>query len=139
MSDDNPSILSHVSLGTKDFARATAFYDKVLPALGGRRVFEHEGAVAYGRAFPEFWVQEPLDGEASVGNGTHISFNAASKDEVDAFHESALAAGGSDDGAPGPRPEYGEPFYGCFVRDPDGHKIEATFWDFELAKKLGMG
>ena len=140
MTDDNPSIISHVSLGTNDFARATGFYDKVLPAIGCRRIMEHEGAVAYGKVFPEFWIQTPHDGgEASVGNGTHVSFMAASKDEVDAFHESALAAGGSDDGAPGPRQEYGEPYYGCFVRDPDGHKIEATFWDMELAEKLGMG
>ena len=138
MSDENPSILSHVSLGTQDFERATAFYDKVLPALGCRRILEHEGAVAYGKLFPEFWIQRPLEGEATVGNGTHVAFMASSKDEVDAFHESALAAGGSDEGAPGPRPEYGEPFYGCFLRDPDGHKIEATFWDMELAKKLGM-
>jgi len=62
MSDEIPSILSHVSLGTNDFARATAFYDAVLPTLGCRRVMEHPGAVAYGKAFPEFWVQTPING-----------------------------------------------------------------------------
>ena len=51
---------------------------------------------------------------------------------VDAFYHAALDAGGTGDGAPGPRPEYGAPYYGCFVRDPDGHKIEATFWDTAL-------
>lgn len=128
--DDNPSILSHVSLGTDDLARATVFYDAVLPTLGCRRVMEHEGAVAYGRAYPEFWVQTPVDGrEASPGNGTHVGFFAGSREAVDAFHRAALAAGGVDEGAPGPRPEYGAPYYGCFVRAPDGHKIEATFWD----------
>ena len=130
MSDDVPSILSHVSIGTDDFERAVAFYDRVLPTLGCRRVAEHPGAVAYGRRFPEFWVQRPFDdGPASVGNGTHVGFIAPSKEAVDAFHRAAVAAGGTDDGAPGPRPDYGEPYYGCFVRDPDGHKIEATFWD----------
>lgn len=56
MSDDIPSILSHVSIGTDDFERAAAFYDRVVPTLGCRRVAEHPGAVAYGRGFPEFWV-----------------------------------------------------------------------------------
>ena len=131
--EDNPSILSHVSIGTADFDRATQFYDAVLPSVGCRRVMEHPGAVAYGRVFPEFWVQTPIDGEAaSVGNGFHIGFFASSKKAVDEFYHAAMKAGGSDDGAPGPRPEYGVPYYGCFVRDPDGHKIEATYWDTSL-------
>ncbi len=134
MSIENPSILSHVSVGTRDFMRATAFYDAVLGALGIRRVLEHAGAVAYGRAYPEFWVQTPIDGHpASVGNGTHFGFVAASRDQVHAFWQAAIAAGATPDGAPGPRPHYGEPYYGCFVRDLDGHKIEAAFWEVSMA------
>lgn len=140
MAEDNPSMLSHVSIGTNDFDRSVAFYGRVMPALGCGRVMEHPGAVAYGRRYPEFWVQVPVDGRpATVGNGTHVGFLAPSKAAVDAFHRAALDAGAADDGAPGPRPHYGEPYYGCFVRDPDGHKVEASFWDFELAAKLGMG
>ena len=138
--DENPSIVSHVSIGTNSFERAVAFYDRVLAVLGCRRVMEHPGAVAYGKQFPEFWVQTPIDGSAaSVGNGTHFGFIAASKEQVDAFYEAAVAAGANGDGAPGPRPMYGEPYYGCFVRDLDGHKIEAAFWDAEAAKTLGIG
>lgn len=130
---ENPSILSHISLGTNDFERAIAFYDKVLPTLGCKRIMEHPGAVAYGREYPEFWIQTPIDGSpASVGNGTHIGFFASSKEAVLAFYEAALDAGAQGDGGPGPRPEYGEPYYGCFVRDPDGHKIEASYWDMTL-------
>jgi catechol 2,3-dioxygenase-like lactoylglutathione lyase family enzyme len=140
MNGDIPVILSHVSIGTNEFARAAAFYDAVLPTLGARRIMEHPGALAWGKQFPEFWLHVPLDGKpASVGNGTHISFLALPKEAVRAFHEAALKAGARDDGAPGPRPDYGAPYYGCFVRDPDGHKIEAAFWDFELASKLGIG
>lgn len=103
MSDDIPSILSHVSIGANDFERAVAFYDRVLPTLGCRKVAEYPGAVAYGKRFPEFWVQAPMDGKpASAGNGTHVGFIAPSKEAVDAFHREALAAGGTDDGAPGP-------------------------------------
>ena len=84
--------------------------------------------------FPEFWVQTPFDGgRAGTANGVHFAFFATSKTQVDAFYEAALAAGASGDGAPGPREEYGAPYYGCFVRDLDGHKIEAAFWDESLA------
>jgi len=139
MTDANQSILSHVSIGTRDFERATRFYDAVLATLGCRRIMEHPGAVAYGRAFPEFWVQTPIDGKpASIGNGTHFGFFAGSKAEVDAFHAAGVAAGATDDGVPGARADYGAPYYGCFLRDPDGHKIEATFWDLDMARRLGM-
>ncbi|MEF7617142.1 VOC family protein [Aquincola sp. MAHUQ-54] len=123
------SILSHVSLGTNRFDEAAAFYDRVLGALGIGRVMAHPGAVAYGRTFPEFWLQTPIDGQpAATGNGTHVGFLAGSEAEVDAFYAAALAAGGRGDGPPGPRPHYGEPYYGCFVRDLDGHKVEAMVW-----------
>lgn len=140
MAEDIPSILSHVSLGTNDFERAVRFYEPVMTALGCRRVMEHPGAVAWGKAYPEFWVQTPIDGQpAGVANGTHVGFLAPSREAVDAFHAAAVAAGGIDDGAPGPREEYGAPYYGAFIRDPDGHKIEAMYWDVEKAKELGMG
>jgi catechol 2,3-dioxygenase-like lactoylglutathione lyase family enzyme len=140
MSDDIPSAISHVSVGTNDFDRAAAFYDAVLGTMGCRRMVEHAGAISWGKLFPEFWLHRPLDGKpASVGNGTHIGFIATSREAVHAFHEAALKAGATDEGLPGPRPHYGAPYYGCFVRDLDGHKIEAAFWDEMLAKKLGMG
>lgn len=126
-----PVILSHVSLGTNRFEEAVAFYDRVLATLGVGRVMDlsAERAVAYGRASPEFWVQAPCDGQrAQAANGVHVAFLAASPQQVQAFHAAALAAGGTDDGAPGPRPHYGPQYWGCFVRDLDGHKIEAVAW-----------
>ena len=140
MANDNPSIISHVSVGTNRYAEAKAFYEKVLGVLGCRIIMEHPGAVAFGKRFPEFWVQEPHDGgKAETANGVHFGFIGRSKAEVDAFYKAALAAGATDDGTPGGRSDYGESYYGCFLRDLDGHKIEAAFWDEELAKKLGMG
>lgn len=130
MDQDNPSIICHVSVGSNDLDRAVAFYDRVLATLDCRQVMSHPGGVAYGKVYPEFWVHRPIDGRpATVGNGTHLGFIAPTRDAVHAFHEAALAAGATDEGAPGPWPEYGEPYYGCFVRDPDGHKIEAAYWD----------
>jgi catechol 2,3-dioxygenase-like lactoylglutathione lyase family enzyme len=124
------SIISHVSVGTNDFDRAKAFYTAVLGALEVKVMMEHPGAVAFGREFPEFWVGVPHDGgKAQVGNGSHFGFLAASKAQVDAFYAKALEMGGTGDGAPGPRPLYGPEYYGCYVRDLDGHKIEAQFSD----------
>jgi catechol 2,3-dioxygenase-like lactoylglutathione lyase family enzyme len=134
MATDNPSLMSHVSIGTAQFERAVEFYDAVLATLGAKRLMEHPGAAAYGKHYPEFWVQTPIDGRPpSVGNGTHVGFLAESKAQVDAFYQAALDAGARPDGAPGPRPHYGAPYYGCFVRDQDGHKIEAAFWDQSAA------
>ena len=135
MTEDNPSVVSHVSIGTNDFDRAVAFYDRVLAVFGCRQIVSHPGvAVGYGKQFPEFWVQLAFDGgEASVGNGTHVAFLAPSKEGVHEFHRIALEAGATDDGGPGDRPLYGAPYYGAFVRDPDGHKIEAMFWDASRA------
>ncbi len=131
---DNPSIMNHVSIAVNDADVSLPFYDKVLNTIGAKRIMEHPGAVAYGKMFPEFWVHpEAFDGgKPQTANGIHFSFFANSREEVHAFHEAAIAAGGSDDGAPGARPDYGDPYYGCFVRDPDGHKLEATFWDESL-------
>ena len=95
MANDNPSIISHVSVGTNRFAEARTFYETVLAVLGGRIIMEHPGATAFGKKFPEFWVQAPHDGKkAAIGNGIHFGFVAGSKAEVDAFHKAALAAGG---------------------------------------------
>lgn len=130
MNEAAASLLSHVSVGTNRFDKAVAFYDAVLAPLGCRRILEHPGAVAWGRGFPEFWVQTPIDGRgATLGNGSHVGFLAPSRAAVHAFYDAAVAAGASPDGAPGPRPHYGQPYYGCFVRDLDGHKIEAMYWD----------
>lgn len=120
-------MLHHVSVGVRDVARAAQFYDGVLATLGYRRVMEFlPYAIAYGDRAPEFWVQLPADrNPASAGNGVHIGFSAKTKSMVEAFHRAALAAGGTDEGAAGPRPDYGPAYYGAFVRDLDGNKLEA--------------
>ncbi|HEY8359833.1 MAG TPA: VOC family protein [Ramlibacter sp.] len=126
MAQLSDSVLSHVSVGTNDFPRAKAFYDAVLATLQISLFMDFPGGAGYGRKFPEFWVQAPHDGgRATVGNGVHVSFLASSIDEVNAFHAKALELGGTDDGAPGYRHEYTKGYYAAFVRDLDGHKIEA--------------
>lgn len=131
--DENPSIICHLSIGTNQFEDAARFYDQCLTVLGAKRIMEHPGAIGYGKLYPEFWIQTPGDGKAAnCANGAHISFLADSPEHVDRFYHTAIAAGGQCDGEPGPRTDYGPAYYGCFLRDLDGHKIEATFWDVSL-------
>ena len=121
-----PSILSHVSLGTNQFARAKPFYDAVLATLGVGCLMGWDCGAGYGRKFPEFWIQLPHDQQrATAGNGVHVCFLAESVEQVKAFHAKALELGGTDDGAPGYRKEYADNYYAAFVRDLDGNKIEA--------------
>ncbi|WP_245422990.1 VOC family protein [Neorhizobium huautlense] len=88
---------------------------------------EDEGGLGYGSGTFHFSVQVPIDREpATVGNGSHIAFAVEDRSMVDRFYASALEHGGTDDGAPGLRPNYDANYYGAFVRDPDGHKIEAV-------------
>jgi catechol 2,3-dioxygenase-like lactoylglutathione lyase family enzyme len=121
-------MLHHVSVGARDMAKAAAFYDKVLATLGYKRVMDiMPHAVGYGATEPEFWIGRPANGKsASVGNGVHISFAAPNKNAVQAFHAAALKSGGTDEGPPGPRPDYGPDYYAAFCRDLDGNKLEAV-------------
>lgn len=121
-------MFSHVTFGTSDLARAGAFYDTVLGILGHVRGLERETFISYGdRSGARFFVMNPFDGNAaSTGNGVHAAFVAESRADVDAFHAAALAAGGTDEGAPGLRPHYHEDYYAAYVRDPDGNKLQAV-------------
>ena len=121
-------MLHHVSLGTNDLGRARAFYDPVIAELGLRRTLNVDEAVGYGAGITVLSLNMPADGKtASVGNGTHIAFEVEKRAAVDAFFKTALAHGGSSNGAPGLRPEYDAHYYAAFVYDPDGNKIHVVF------------
>jgi len=123
-------MLDHIGIRCSDFARSLAFYQQALDPLGIRVVMEvsaeQTGADAhagFGRTGkPDFWIGSTL----GAHGGVHVTFSAGSRDEVDAFHRAALAAGGRDNGAPGIREHYHPDYYGAFVLDPDGNNVEAV-------------
>jgi catechol 2,3-dioxygenase-like lactoylglutathione lyase family enzyme len=119
-------VIDHVSIGVSDLPRSIEFYALALAPLG----FERLGPWAEDARQMSFGPPELDDFgislEYPVGAPVHVCFAADSQDQVDAFHAAALAAGGRDNGAPGPRPEYSAGYYGAFVLDPDGHNIEAV-------------
>ena len=117
-------MIDHVIIGTSDFARSKAFYARALEPLGMTVVMEFGQGCGFGsEGKPWFWVTDrPAPGEGSL----HVAFAAADRATVDAFHSEALAAGGTDNGAPGVREHYHPDYYGAFVLDPDGNNIEAV-------------
>jgi len=122
-------MIDHVSIPVADLGRAAGFYDAVLAEIGLRRRKERHGAIGYGpdhRAAPVFWILARSAHAAKPGPGVHVSFLSPTRAGVDAFHATALRHGATDAGAPGRRPQYTQPFYGAFVLDPDGFKIEAV-------------
>lgn len=125
-------MIHHVSVGTGDVARARAFYDAVLAPLGLRCLKSNGESADYGVAEILFSVETPVDGQpARPGNGVHICFAAGQRGQVDRFHAAGLANGGRDAGAPGIRKEYDAHYYGAFLLDPDGNKIEAVTFSAE--------
>jgi catechol 2,3-dioxygenase-like lactoylglutathione lyase family enzyme len=122
-------MLLYTTVGTNDLERAGRFFDSVLPVIGYRRQKEGPGEIGYaadGDVRCRFWVVEPFDRKpATHGNGATIAFDAPDRASVDAFHATALAQGGTDEGAPGIRPFHAN-FYAAFVRDLDGNKLVAV-------------
>ncbi len=123
-------MLDHVSLGVSDIARSRRFYDAALRPLGLVRImdFRQGKGADYGDAPGSIGVQFTITeepGPAVPSRGSHLCFRAPDRAAVGAFHVAALAAGGRDDGKPGLR-GYHAAYYGAFVLDPDGHRIEAV-------------
>lgn len=122
----------YATLGAIDAEASHRFYDAVLATVGwsSHQMFGTWRAYSRGGTGAGFvlWVATPFDGAAaSAGNGAMIAFPAASHAEVDAFHAAAMAHGGADEGAPGPRPHYGPDWYAAYLRDPAGNKLAAVF------------
>jgi catechol 2,3-dioxygenase-like lactoylglutathione lyase family enzyme len=142
-------LFTHFVFGSNDPAKAARFYQAVLPGLGftprpGRQdglnsglAFIHGGGT-HGGGLPQVVIARPADGRPfSRGNGYHVAFHAADEAAVRRFHAAALAAGGRDEGGPGLRPHYAPDYYGAYVRDPDGNKLQAV--TYAAGSKAGAG
>ena len=115
-------MIDHVTANVGDVERAKDFYSKALAPLGYSVQMEFPGAVGFGAAgMPDFWISSQEERGAS-----HVAISAPNRAAVDAFYEAAMAAGATDNGAPGLRPHYHETYYAAFVHDAAGNNIEAV-------------
>lgn len=113
----------HVGFNVADFARSRAFYLASLGTLGHRILAEGAGWAMFGNDHGgRLWI----GALGAAATPIHLAFSATGPEAVQAFHRAALAAGGRDNGAPGPRPHYGPGYYAAFAYDPDGHNVEAV-------------
>jgi catechol 2,3-dioxygenase-like lactoylglutathione lyase family enzyme len=121
-------MIGYIVLGTNDLTRARSFYDTVLAEMGVKRLMEfgaRGSAWAAAMDKPMLCIMTPYDGQpASIGNGVMAGIAADSRETVDRIHETALALGGTDEGAPGLRAEGGDGFYAAYFRDLDGNKLD---------------
>ncbi|MDY0747998.1 VOC family protein [Paucibacter sp. R3-3] len=123
-------MIDHTGLSVSDYERSKAFYIAALAPIGYQLLAEFPAAVTgstdvagFGEPpKPDFWIHRGVPNQPPI----HIAFRVDSRAKVDAFHRAAMAAGGTDNGPPGLRPHYHPNYYGAFVRDPDGHNIEAV-------------
>ena len=121
------SMIDHVSLAVRDLERAGRFYRAVLDAIGYQMLVVRSHTIGFGKTYPEFWINHrasmpPIPDDS----GAHVGLRVRTPALVDAFHTAALGNGGSCDGAPGLRPQFGEGYYAAFIRDPDGNRIEVV-------------
>jgi catechol 2,3-dioxygenase-like lactoylglutathione lyase family enzyme len=120
-------MIDHVSVAVADLKRSASFYEALLGTLGHVKLAASDHAVGFGKTYPEFWInlREGLTPQTPI-TGIHICLRTKTDDSVRAFHAAALANGGADAGSPGPRQGAMTAYYGAFVFDPDGNKIEAA-------------
>jgi len=121
-------MIGYLTIGAADLAQSKFFYDAVLGAIGWKRFAEQGSFIDYGLGGrndgQSIWLCTPYDGkEARAGNGIMVGFDAITPEQVHAFYDAAMTHGGSDEGAPGPRPDYGPEWYAAYLRDPTGNKL----------------
>jgi catechol 2,3-dioxygenase-like lactoylglutathione lyase family enzyme len=117
-------VIEHIGFEVSDLAASCRFYDAVFFALGARRLAETEHLVAYGINRPLFFFTQR--GRPPAPGYGHLALQGNGKAAVDAAHAAGLANGGADDGAPGPRPQYGPRYYAGYLLDPDRLRVEVA-------------
>jgi catechol 2,3-dioxygenase-like lactoylglutathione lyase family enzyme len=123
-------MIDHTGVLVSDFEKSKKFYSEAMEPIGYKLLLEFPASVTgstnvagFGEPpKPDFWLAEGKPNDPRI----HVAFRVSRRSLVDAFHHAAIAAGGKDHGAPGPRPQYHANYYGAFVLDPDGHNIEVV-------------
>jgi catechol 2,3-dioxygenase-like lactoylglutathione lyase family enzyme len=120
-------MIDHLSIAVRELERSAAFYADILAPLELTRLVDRGDRIGFGKRYPEIWLNaRPEMAPIAADTGAHIALRAPSPEAVTAFHTAALAHGGACDGPPGPRKASMTTYFGAFIRDPDGNRIEAV-------------
>jgi catechol 2,3-dioxygenase-like lactoylglutathione lyase family enzyme len=120
-------MIDHISLAVSNLERSIPFYERALAPLGLSRLVTRPAMVGFGKTYPEIWINLRTNmPRLSTDNGVHLCLRARSTDEIDAFHDAAVAAGAISESRPSLRPHDRVRYYAAFVIDPDGNRIEAV-------------
>ncbi|QND50850.1 VOC family protein [Phyllobacterium sp. 628] len=130
-------MIGYTMVGTNNLAKARQFYDPIMSGMGLDECWCDEQLASWGKRedpnYPRFFVGHPFDGGvATIGNGVMTAFRFDDAEIIDRLYKLAMQNGGSDEGAPGSRPQYGSGFYGAYVRDPDGNKLAFVCYDAKV-------
>jgi catechol 2,3-dioxygenase-like lactoylglutathione lyase family enzyme len=121
-------MIGYITIGAADIKQAKTFYDSVLLTIGWKPFADYGDPIGYAQNETgdgqTIWICKPFDGEAArPGNGIMVGFDAETREQVHAFYDAAMKAGGRDEGGPGPRATYGPNWYAAYLRDPTGNKL----------------
>jgi catechol 2,3-dioxygenase-like lactoylglutathione lyase family enzyme len=120
-------MIDHISIAVRDLEASAAFYAAALAPLELTRLVDRPAMIGFGKRYPELWLNaRPAMAPLPADVGAHVALRAPNPEAVTAFHSAALASGGTCDGAPGPRQAAMTTYFGAFVRDPDGNRLEAV-------------
>ena len=120
-------MIDHISIPVSNLSKSAEFYERVLEPLGLRRMVDRENTIGFGKKYPEFWLNARVRTSPIPDDpGGHICLRAPTKEAVASFHQRALEQGGRSDGEPGERQAEMTAYFGAFIRDLDGNKVEAA-------------
>ena len=133
-------MIDHISVAVSDLARSGAFYESLLAPLGLTRLVDRAPhTIGFGKKYPEFWLnaRTGLTPQPET-TGIHICLRAPNEAAVRAFHAAAISGGGKTAGDPGPRQAAFTTYFGAFIFDPDGNKIEAVYFGSKFGETAGF-
>ena len=120
-------MIDHVSIEVAELKKATDFYERVLAAIGFKKLIEKPGTVGFGKKYPEFWLNHrPNKQKTPEDTGFHVCLRTSDIESVNKFHKAAIENGAKNSGEPGFRPDYHESYYAAFIKDKDQNHIEVV-------------
>lgn len=119
-------MFDHVTLNVQDFEKSKAFYEQLMASIGYENLFSQTDYCGFGNVRPQLWISQSDAEHPVCAGGAHVALRVETKEQVEAFHQAGIEAGGVDNGKPGIRERYAHNYFAAFIKDPDGNNIEVV-------------